>query len=465
MSDTTLDHFFEPDSVAIVGAPRGTGPGAFNVVENLLEFGYDGDVYPINPKADEVVGLEAYDHVGQIDDDIDHAIVFLPREMVVDAVEGCGQMGIPAVTVVSQGFADAGEYGQELQADLIETADEYDVDLVGPNTMGIHSYATDFTTAFAPMEQREYDPIAVVSQTGLFSMSFPDLEYAKFLDLGNAGDVDHVDALEYFTDDPDIEQIVLHIEGLGDGRGRDFMDAAQAAHDAGKSVITFKTGESDLGSEKAESHTGSLLGSDAVFDSACRQNGVVRVRDYTELQAVSKGLAELPTVDGNGVGMITHHGGAGIMAMDAIDECDLELADIAPETAEAVAQRSPDWLDIDNPIDVGPATIGDAPAAHEIAIEAALEDDNIDALVLSVHIADPSPWPLGVWGHVDALAKLAPAYDKPVVVVPVGTDQSETRAHIRDIDNTIVADDVAQAIRTVDALATRSAATNGGAHQ
>jgi acyl-CoA synthetase (NDP forming) len=461
MSDANLDPFLEPDSVAIVGAPRGTGVGAFNVVENLLEFGYEGDVYPINPKADEVVGLEAYDHIGQIDGPVDHAIVFLPRDYVVDAVEGCGEKGVPAVTIVSQGFADAGEDGTALQEEIVEVADEYDIDVLGPNTMGVHSFATDFTTAFAPMEQREYDPIAVVSQTGLFSMSFPDLQYAKFVDLGNAGDVDHVDALEYFADDPEIEQVFLHIEGLQQDRGRDFIEAAQSAVEGGTAVITHKTGESELGRKQAESHTGSLLGDDAVFDGACKQGDVIRVRDYTEAQVVSTGLRDLPSMDGNGIGMMTHHGGAGIMTMDAVEGTNLELPDISDATAEAIGEMSPPWLDIGNPIDIGPATLGDTAAAHEAAIEAALEDDQLDALLLSVHIADPSPWPVGVWGHVDALETLAPDYDKPVVVVPVGTDQSETRSRLDEVPNVTVAGDVRQGVRMLETLSEFSAASGG----
>lgn len=456
-----LQPFFDPDSVAVVGARRGTGPGSFNVVENLIEFGYDGDIYPINPKADEVVGLEAYDHVGQIDEDVDHAIVFLPRDYVIDAVEGCGKKGIEAVTIVSQGFADAGEEGRQLQEDLLEVADEYGVDIVGPNTMGIHNFVDDFTTAFAPIAHREYDPIAVVSQTGLFSMSFPDLKYAKFLDLGNASDVDHVDALEYFRDDPEIEQIFLHIEGFQEGRGREFVETARETVGEGKPVIAFKTGESEMGRSKAESHTGSLVSDAAVAGGAFEQGNVFSVGDYTELQVVSKGLLELPAMDDDRVAMITHHGGAGIMAMDAIEEFGLELADISEETKEAVAQMSPDWLDIGNPIDVGPATIGDAPTAHEVSIQAALEDENVDGLVLSVHIADPSPWPQGIWGHIDAVEDLAPEYDKPVIVVPVGTDQSETRARLAEVENAIAVDDVRQAIQTFSVLSDFGAARGG----
>lgn len=442
-----LRPIFDPDSVAVIGARRASGPGSFNVVENLAEFGYDGDIYPVNPKADEVLGRTAYDDIRDVDGDVEHAIVFLPRHLVADVVRSCGEAAIPAVTIVSQGFADAGEEGAEMQAEVSAAADEYGVQVVGPNTMGVHNFQTNFTTAFAPIAHRDYDPIGVISQTGLFSMSFPDMPYATFVDLGNAADLDHVDVLEYYREHPDIEQVFMHVEGLQSGRGRDLVEVARETVEAGTSVTAIKTGRTDLGRSKAESHTGSLIGDDKVFDGAFEQGRIHRVADYTEAQVVSQALLDLPAMDGKGIGMITHHGAASIMAMDAIEEFDMALADIAPETAEAVQELSPPWLEIDNPIDLGPATVVDAPKAHEVAIEAALEDDAVHGLLASLHIADPSPWPLGVWGHIEAFESLAPQYDKPVVVVPVGTEQGETRARLAEVDNVLVLDDIRQAVK------------------
>ena len=457
-----LQPVFDPDSVAVIGARRQAGPGSFNVVENLDEFGYEGTIYPVNPKADEVLGRTAYDHVGEIDEPIDHAIVFLPRHLVTDTLRACGECEIPAVTIVSQGFADAGEDGAAMQAELVEIADEYGIHVIGPNTMGVHDFTTNFTTAFAPIAQRETKPIGVISQTGLFSMSFPEMPYAKFIDLGNACDVNHVDVLRYYAADPDVEQVFVHVEGLDEGRGPDLIEAARETVAGGTSVIAMKTGTSEQGQSKAESHTGSIMGQDAVFDGAFSQAGIQRARDYTDAQVKSRALLDLPPMDDTGVAMITHHGAAAIMVLDAIEEFDMSLAAIADETKEAVAELSPPWLEIDNPIDLGPATVVDAPAAHEVAIRAALEDDAVDALVLSIHIADPSPWPLGVWGHVDALEELAPQYDKPVVVVPVGTEQGETRGRLADVDNVLVLDDIRQAVAAFQTVYEHTAFTERG---
>ncbi|MFB6361393.1 MAG: CoA-binding protein [Halobacteriales archaeon] len=435
---------FNPDSVAVIGARRASGPGSFNVVENLKEFGFDGQLFPVNPKADEVLGLPAADHIRDVDRDVDHAIVFLPRHLVVDTLRSCGEVGIPAITIVSQGFADANEEGEELQAEVAAVAEEYDLQIVGPNTMGVHNFVTDFTTAFAPIAHREYDPIGVISQTGLFSMSFPNLRYATFIDLGNAADLDHVDVLEYYSAHPDIKQVFMHIEGLQSGRGRELITMARDTVEDGTSVMAIKTGRTDLGQSKAESHTGALIGDDQVFDGAFRQGRIHRVADYTQAQVVSQALLDLPPMTDRSIAMITHHGAAAIMAMDAIEEFGMELADIGPETVEAVAQF---WLDVGNPLDLGPATVVDAPAAHEAAIEAALADENVSGLLASLHIADPSPWPLGVWGHIEAFESLAPQYDKPVIVVPVGTEQADTRNRLNEIENVLVLDDIRQAIR------------------
>lgn len=453
---------FDPNSVAVIGARRASGPGSFNVVENLTEFGYEGEVYPVNPKADEILGRTAFDDIREIEDEIDHAIVFLPRHLVAEVVDGCGEAGIPAVTIVSQGFADAGEEGAEMQAELTAVADAHDLRVVGPNTMGVHNFVTEFTTAFAPIAAREYDPIGVISQTGLFSMSFPDLRYAKFIDLGNASDVDHVDVLEYYHEDPDIEQVFMHLEGLQPERGRDLIDVGRRMVEAGTAVVAIKPGQTELGKSRAESHTGSFIGDPRVFDGAFEQGRIHRVADYTGAQVASQALHALPAMDGKGIGMITHHGAASIMATDAIEEFDMELAAIAPETAAAVQELSPPWLEIDNPIDLGPATVVDAPAAHEVAIEAALEDDGVHGLLASLHIADPSPWPVGVWGHIEAFESLAPQYDKPVIVVPVGTEQAETRSRLADVENVLVLDDIRQAVKAFRTAHQQSAFEGSG---
>lgn len=458
-----LDPFFDADSVAVVGASRSTGPASFNAVENMLEFGYEGEIYPVNPKADEILGRKAYDDIRDIEGDVDHVLIIVPRQIVSNVLEGCVEKGVPAVTIATQGFAEVGGKGKELQDELVEIIEGTDTRVVGPNTLGTHNYVDNFTTSFIPFEERDYAPIGMVSQTGLWCASVPDLAYGKELDIGNACDVDHVDALRYYKQDADIEQIFIHMEGLDPGRGRELMDVAEKTiEEEGKSVIVFKAGSSEAGADYAVSHTGSMAGEDRVFDGAFEQTGIVRVKDYTDGEIASQALLNLPQMDGNRIAMLTHHGASGTMAIDACSEYGVEMAEISDETRETVQDMSPDWLEIGNPIDIWPALMGGPEKTHRESLKATLEDDNVDGVLLSIHIADPTTWDLGVYGHLDALEEFAPKHDKPIIVVPVGTEQGGTREKIEEIENTAVFDDIRSAMRAFSVLSNFSEKAKGG---
>ncbi|KXA93783.1 hypothetical protein AKJ66_01020 [candidate division MSBL1 archaeon SCGC-AAA259E22] len=448
-----LDPFFDADSVAVVGASRTTGPAAFNAVENMIEFGYDGDIYPVNPKADEILGRKAYDDIGEIEEKVEHALIIIPRKIVPNTVEGCVENGIPAVTIATQGFAEVGGEGKELQEKLVEIVEGTDTRIVGPNTLGTHNLVDNFTMSFIPFKQRDYKPIGMVSQTGLWSASVSGLPYAKELDIGNACDVDHVDALRYYKQDSDVEQIFMHMEGLDPSRGRELLNVAkETIEEEGKSVIILKSGWSEAGSEHAASHVGALAGESKIFDGAFKQSGIVRVKNSRGGEIASKALLELPGMSGNRIGMITHHGASGTLAIDWCEEHDLELPELSNETIKTLEEISPDWLGIGNPLDIWPALMGGPEKTHRAIIEAVLEDENADGILLSLHIADPTTWDLGVYGHIDALKDLVPQYDKPVIVYPVGTEQGETRKELAKIENVSVADSIEDAMRSFHIL-------------
>lgn len=445
--------FLDPDTVAVIGASRSTGPGSFNAVENMIDFGYDGEIVPVNPKADEVLGRKAFSDIREVDQKVDHAMIIIPRQFVPDAVEGCGEQGIEAVTIASQGFADVGGEGSELQDTIGEIAEEYGIRIVGPNTLGIHNPMDGFTTSFIPFEPWDYDRIGLASQSGLWCAGFPDLKYGKIIDVGNACDVDQVDAVRYFGQDDDIDQIFLHIEGLRPGRGDDLIGAAEeTVEGTGKPVIALKSAESDVGRKAVESHTGSLAGEDEVYDGAFKQGRIVRVRDYSEAQIVSKAFRELPPMDDKGVAMVTHHGASGVMALDAIREFGLELADLSEETTAPIQGMSPGWMEIDNPMDIWPALMGDPHGAHEKSLKAVLEDENAAGVLLSIHVADLTTWDLGIYGHIEAVQKYAPEYEKPVISVPVGVEMDETVERLEEVENSAVFPDIRAAARAFDVL-------------
>ena len=324
-----LDPFLSPKSVAIIGATTRTGPGKFNPIENMIGFGYGGEIYPVNPKYEEVLGRKAYKDVRDVEGDVDLALIVIPRQIVPNAVKGCAEKGVKAVIVVSQGFGEVGEEGKKFQDEIVKIAKETGMRIVGPNTLGTNNFFDNFTSSFIPIKKRDYDPIGVSCQTGLWFAGFPRLRYGKILDVGGACDVDHVDSLRYYTEDPDIKQIFIHMESLRPGRGRDFLEAARKAKDEGKDVIVMKVGETEAGRRAVVSHTGSLAGEDKVFDGALQQVGVPRIRDYTELQILSHALLKLPRMRGNRIAILTHHGASGVMAVDAAEVFGLKIAEIS----------------------------------------------------------------------------------------------------------------------------------------
>lgn len=448
-----LDPFFNPRSVAIIGATTRTGAGAFNVMENMIWFGYEGEIYPVNPKYGEVLGRKAYKDVGDIEAAVDLALIAIPRHIVPGAVKACAEKGIKAVIIVSQGFAEVGEEGKKFQDEIVEIARRAGIRIVGPNTLGTHNFFDNFTSSFIPIKKWDYQPIGVICQTGLWFAGFPRLKYGKAIDVGGTCDVDHVDALKYYSEDPDINQIFIHIEGLRPGRGRIFLEVVREAKEKGKDVIVMKVGETEAGRKAIVSHTGSLAVEDKVFEGALQQAGVPRVRDYTEVQILSHALLELPRMKGNRIAILTHHGASGVMAVDALEEFGLKLAEISGNTKKAVQELSPPWLPIGNPIDIWPGLMGGPEKMHKTAFKAVLEDENVDGVLISIHIADYSPWPLGTYGHIEAIREFAQQYNKPIIVVPVGAEQEGTRRGLEEIKNVAVLDAIRDALKAFSVLA------------
>jgi acetyltransferase len=447
-----LDSFFNPRSIAIIGATTRTGPGAFNVMKNMIRFGYRGEIYPVNPKYDEILGRRAYKDVKDIEDAVDLALIAIPRHIVPNTMKACVEKGVKAVIIVSQGFAEVGGEGKKFHDEIMEIAKQDGTRIVGPNTLGTHNFFDNFTSSFIPIKKRDYQPIGISCQTGLWFAGFPRLKYGKAIDVGGACDVDHVDALKYYSEDPDIKQIFIHMEGLRSDRGNDFLEAVKEAKGEGKDVIVMKVGETEAGRRAIVSHTGSLAVEDRVFDGALRQAGVSRVRDYTELQILSYALIKLPRMKGKRIAMLTHHGASGVMAVDAAGEFGLKLAEISEETKKDVQELSPPWLPIGNPVDIWPGLMGGPEKMHRTALKAVLEDENVDGVLISIHIADYSPWPLGTYGHIEAIRELTPQYNKPVIVVPVGTEQEGTRRSLEEIKNVAVFDDIRGAFRAFSVL-------------
>jgi len=386
-----MKKFLEPESVALIGVPRQSGPGSYNNAETMLRYGFRGRIYPINPNAATICGLKAYPAVGDVPDTVDLAVISVGRDRVIPMVEKCIQAGIRRIVIISQGFADADAAGRDMQARIVAMGRENGVRILGPNTMGVVNNFKSFTTAFIDLEPpRDFPPVSLIAQTGVIQVAAQNMAYrnwGKAIDIGNGADLDVVDALEYLTDDPETKVIALYLEGVS--RGRAFLEAASRAA-LSKPVLVFKSGRSRAGARAALSHTGSLVGEDRVFDAAFRRTGVLRVNSGMELKDAIRALLLLGEMKGPRLGVLTITGAGGIMVADACEDFGLTLARLPEGLAETLQKGIPDWIHIGNPIDIWPVGMigGDYPGVFGLSLEALLRSPEVDGAVVILPVTN-----------------------------------------------------------------------------
>ncbi len=395
---TDLTAVFEPRSVAVVGASTTPGKTGSNILDNLLRLGYEGKVYPVNPKADEILGLKAYPAVDQIPHQVETAIIATPARAAVDVMKSCARKGVKAVIIISSGFSEGSEEGRQLEGEVLAIARQAGIRLVGPNTTGILNVENRFTSSFLPIVKLPPSGnVAFIAQTGLFLgilfehiLCSEHFGISKVAGLGNKADVDDADILEYLAGDAQTEVVAMYIEGLGDGR-RFLKVASEIARE--KPLVVFKAGTTEAGAEAALSHTASLAGRAEVFEAVCKQAGLLRVHSFEEMLDVVKAFAFRPPgppkLGGQGGGnrvAVIHYTGAGcVIAADACQQEGLELAEFSPATVEALREITPAWHRVRNPVDLWPAIERNwVETAYGVAIEALLRDEGVDALIVNL---------------------------------------------------------------------------------
>ncbi|HHN93309.1 MAG TPA: hypothetical protein ENK17_00940, partial [Anaerolineae bacterium] len=381
--DPMLDTFFHPRSVAVIGASRDPEKLGYSVLANLKEGGFTGQLYPVNPKADQILGLTAYPSILDIPAPVDLAVIVIPYPFVPAVLEQCGEKGVPSVVVISAGFREAGREGLERERELIETARKYDLRLIGPNCLGVIDTATPLNATFAA-GMPPSGPIAFMSQSGALGTAVLDMAlagrigFSKFVSLGNKADVSEIDLLEAWGDDPDSRVILIYVEGLPDGQRFIRVAREVTRH---KPVVAIKSGVTKSGSRAVSSHTGSLAGSEAAYKAAFRQAGVIRATSMEALFDYARAFAYQPLLRGRRIGIVTNAGGPGILATDALEHAGLEIPRLTPETTAALMDYLPGAASAANPVDV----LGDALAdRYEYAIRRVLADPKIDGLIVIV---------------------------------------------------------------------------------
>lgn len=405
--------FMEPRSVAIIGQPRKVGIDPISPLEVLRHINFPGVIYPVNPYASEICGIKSYPSVMDIPDDIDLAIILTPRSRVINLVRECTQKGIKSIIVMTQGFADADEEGKHLQEELLTVAKEGGARVLGPNTLGTFNAYYKFSSTWGPIEMERL-PIGVICQTGMVVWGFSKLKMiGKGIDLGNACDINYSDALEYFEQDPEVKLIVLHIEGIREGRK--FINMASRVSRK-KPIIALKTGITEKGANAALSHSGSMVGNAAIYRSVFKTCGIAQVDDVDELQDSVKAFLNLPLMKGRNVCLAAITGGGGIVAVDACEKYGLQLAELSPQTVDRIAKLSPKWLPLRNPMDIWPAIMqvgDDFRSGLKMVIEPLLADVNVDAVFVVGF--PPYGWE-GIASCADVVTELTNIYtDKPLI--------------------------------------------------
>jgi acetyltransferase len=405
-----LQEFFEPSSVAVIGASTRPGKVGHDILRNMLSSGFEGAVYPVNPRAPEILGVKCYPSVSEINGPIDLAVVVVPAPAVVPVVEECGRKGVEAAVVISAGFKEAGPEGVARERQLAETARRLGIRVIGPNCLGVMATRNGLNTTFAAGFP-ERGTVSLMSQSGALATAIIDwsiqhgVGYSKFVSFGNGVDVGVVDLLRAWENDPETTVIVAYVEGLPNGP--EFMEVARRVS-AKKPVIVMKSGSTQAGARAVSSHTGSLAGSEQAYEAAFLQSGVIRAHSMEELFDLAVAFAYQQVPRGRRVGIVTNAGGPGIMATDAVERADLELAGLDPATVAILRTRLPEAANFYNPVDV----LGDAEAErYTFGAETLLADANVDAVVAVVTpqaMTEPHETAKG-------LARAAVASEKPVL--------------------------------------------------
>ncbi len=382
-----LRAILEPSSVAVIGASREPGSVGHSVLQNLLMGHFVGVVYPVNPKARSVCGVRSYSSVLDISDPIDLAVVIVRAPLVPQVLRECGKKGVKGAIVISAGFKETGPEGARLEAEVVEIARAAGIALVGPNCLGVIN--TDpvvrLNASFAKEMPRSGN-IAFISQSGALCTAVLDyakgqgIGFSKVISLGNKADVNENDFLAYLWKDRQTQVILLYAEDLADGRT--FLALAReitGETDHRKPILTLKAGRTPAGARAVASHTGSLAGSDEIYEAILTQAGTLRVDTVEDLFEYAVAFANQPLPEGKGVAIITNAGGPGIMATDACVRYGLELALLSEKTRRTLAQSLPPHASVNNPIDL----LGDARHdRYKVALEAVMDDETTHGVIV-----------------------------------------------------------------------------------
>ena len=443
-----------PGSIAVIGASTDPAKSGGILFKNLVDGGFKGPLYPVNPRAETVMDLKAYPTITEVPETVDLVFIVVPRQHVTDALAQCAASGARAACVITAGFSEIGDGGEDA---LKEIAGDGNILVAGPNTVGIVNAEIQMMGSFVSFPEWKTGGVSLFAQSGLFagvyllqvmSAETQRLGVGKSVAVGNKVDVDEIDFLAYAAEDAGTEVIGFYLESLGDPRG--FLDLAAKVRDE-KPIVVLKSGRTSVGAKASASHTGALATDDAMLDAALDQYGIVRAEDEDDFLGLLKAFSMLTPPQGRRVGVLTTSGALGVMAVDQISDAGMEIAEFAPATLERLQLALPDWQPAGNPYDFWVALdVKGNRAGHEVPLYAAMADENTD-MVLALLLASPNSDFPGVREVFENLRRKYP--EKPLVlVIHGGAERDRWLREIEGLGLPVYASSSA-AVRVLGALA------------
>lgn len=413
----SLDKLFSPSSIAIIGASKDPNKIGSQILRNVVEYGFKGKVYPINPTADEIMGLKCYPKVSDVPGGVDVAVISIPSDKVLSAIEDCGKAGVRFAVVITSGFKEVGN--EELEEELVRRAHSYGIRVLGPNIFGYVYTPSRLNASFGPKDVISGN-VAFISQSGALGIALmgytivENIGVSAIVSVGNKADIDDVDLLDFFDRDPNTGVIMIYLEGLAPGRGRKFIDVA-ARVSSRKPIIVIKAGRTEVGARAAASHTGSMAGSVAIYESAFKQSGILMAKSVEEAFDWTKALAWNRVPEGENLVVITNGGGAGVQSTDTFADNGIYLRRPPESLVQEIRRFTPPFASFSNPIDMTGMATDDW---YHRATLAALKDPEVHAVTI-LYCQTAVTTPMGVAkGIVDAVRDSGNS--KPITVGMVG---------------------------------------------
>ncbi len=413
-----LDRFFNPGSVAIVGASATDGKPGNEIIRNIVANGYRGKLYPVNPRGGEIMGFRVSRSIGDLPRGVDLAVILLPAKLNAKAVRECAGRGIGAVVLAAGGFSEVDVEGEKTQGELAAAIRDTGIRAIGPNTSGHISTPSNFTSSFFPLGRIPAGHISYIAQTGNFAThtmryiaSGEHFGVARVVGLGNKVDIDESDVLEYYEDDAETRAVFAYLESLA--RPRRFLEIARRVSRK-KPIILLKGGSTSEGASAAVAHTAALASDDRIIEGVLKQAGITRVHKYSHLFLAAKALSAMPLPKGDRVSFLAPSGALLVVLTDLCRrQWGLQVPELSPATRERLQEISPAYVRMRNPVDIWPsAIVHGIPYAYREGMEAVLKDPGIDAVVVILMLRNDTR--MEDLGFIIELAGKYP--DKPVYV-------------------------------------------------